>query len=198
MADYYSHTPQPIALQWGDFVLPWYWLAYIAGFFAIYWFSERRRLSVELGIKKNDLIDLMVLGWIALLLGRLFYVLVYNLSYYLDEPSKIWALWEGGMSFHGGMLGAILAIVLLAKRRGIPFMRLADLVAVPTPLALGLGRIANFMNGELAGRVTDVPWAVIFLQFVMKALASESALQAFGEGFLLFLLLFFVQKNEKQ
>ena len=110
-----------------------------------------------------DIDDVIV--WVALgvvLGGRLGYVLFYNPAYFAANPAEIFVVWRGGMSFHGGFLGAIIALLLFARSRGIPMLSMLDVAAVVTPIGLFLGRIANFINGELWGRVTDVPWALVF------------------------------------
>jgi len=117
----------------------------------------------EIKISRNDVLDLVVYALIGVLAGgRLGYVLFYNLSHYLAEPLKILAVWEGGMSFHGGLIGAFIAVYYFCRKRELEFWKIADILIVPVPIALFLGRIGNFINGELYGRITEVPWAFKF------------------------------------
>lgn len=158
----------PVIFSVGVFSVRWYALAYIAGILAAWWLARRIAENRALWgghspVCASDVDD--VIAWCALgivLGGRIGYVLFYGKSYFFNHPSEIFQLWHGGMSFHGGFLGTIAALLLYAYRRKIPLLSMLDLGAVVTPIGLFLGRIANFVNGELWGRVTDVPWAVIF------------------------------------
>ncbi|SMF56586.1 Prolipoprotein diacylglyceryl transferase [Pseudobacteriovorax antillogorgiicola] len=189
--EYYVHDLNPIAFSIGDLVLPWYWLVYVAGFFFIYSYGRRLARSQNLILSKNDWIDYMVWGWLGLLLGgRLFYALVYNLEYFVSHPAEIYQLWKGGMSFHGGLLGVLLTIYILSRRKKQDFFLPMDLVASSIPFVLGFGRIANFINGELAGRVASIPWAVVFPKYYDQLPRHPSQLyQSATEGFLLFVIL---------
>ena len=153
----------PVLIQLGPFAIRWYALAYIAGL-VIGWQVMRRVCAQPPRILSPLKIDDFLL-WAALgviLGGRIGYVLFYKPGFYLENPLAVLTLWEGGMSFHGGLLGVITAIVLFALRNKTdPFM-LSDLVAIVTPIGLFFGRLANFINGELWGRVSDVQWAMIF------------------------------------
>lgn len=190
--DYYVHDLDPISISWGGLVLPWYWLAYVVGFFCVYLISEYLRKEQRLALKRRDLIDMMLMSWVLLIVGgRLFYALVYNLSYFANQPLEIFAIWKGGMSFHGGLLGVLLGVLLLSRMRGISFFALTDLIAISCPIVLGLGRIANFINGELVGRVSTLPWAVIFEKTYDATPRHPSQVyEALGEGLLLFVILF--------
>ncbi len=149
--------------------LRWYALAYVAGFL-LAWMVARRliaRPSLWPGRQApmdeealDGLLTAVILG--VILGGRLGYVLFYQPGHYLRDPAAILRLWEGGMSFHGGLIGAALGAVWTARRHGVRLAAIADLMAVTVPIGLGLGRLANFINGELWGRPTDVPWAVVF------------------------------------
>jgi phosphatidylglycerol:prolipoprotein diacylglycerol transferase len=147
----------------GPFALRWYSLAYIAGIVGGWWLISRmlRRPGAPL---TSDQLDGFI-NWAALgviLGGRLGYVLFYNLEKYLAEPLAVFRLWDGGMSFHGGVAGVILACFLYGRSQGFPGVRLLDYVAVVQPMGQGLGRIANFINGELWGRPTGTDWGIIF------------------------------------
>jgi phosphatidylglycerol:prolipoprotein diacylglycerol transferase len=159
----------PVALALGPFTVRWYALAYIAGILIGWWYS--RRLAGNAAIwgaagppmKPDDIDDFVVWATIGIVVGgRVGYVLFYDLPHYFAEPGDILAVWHGGMSFHGGFLGTVLAMVLFARRRHIPAWSLIDVIAPAVTFGLFFGRLANFVNGELYGRVTDAAWGVIF------------------------------------
>jgi phosphatidylglycerol:prolipoprotein diacylglycerol transferase len=183
----------PVAVAIGPFAIRWYALAYIAGLVGGWLYGRRLVLREDLwtGLKRptaNDLDDMIV--WVALgvvLGGRIGYVLFYNFDAYLDDPLEMLAIWRGGMSFHGGFLGAILAILLFARRRGLSGLAMLDLAAVVTPIGLFFGRIANFINGELWGRpAPDFPYAFVFPEAGPIPRHPSQLYEAFGEGLLLF------------
>jgi len=141
----------------------WYGLAYVVGFVAagliMRWCA--RRWGIEL--TTDDVIEIVLAAVVGVIIGaRLGYVVVYGGSTYWSDPVKILAVWDGGMSFHGGLAGILIACAFMAPRHGLSFLQLADLGAVGAPVGFGLGRLANFVNAELWGRVTTVPWAVVF------------------------------------
>lgn len=195
----------PVALQLGPLTIHWYGLMYLAGFAAFIWLGKKRlrmpngtgrplsrgRTSKE-GAAWNDklLDDLLFFGVLGVVLGgRLGEVLFYNPGYYLSHPLKILAVWEGGMSFHGGFLGVLVAMALFARRRRIRWLALMDFIAPLVPPGLAFGRLGNFINGELWGRPTDVPWAMVFPQ-VDSLPRHPSQLYEFAlEGVALFILL---------
>ncbi len=154
----------PIALQLGPFAIRWYALAYVVGILlaqrVLLSLDDRRGAPMLSKDARDNLILYGVLG--IILGGRIGYVLFYNFSYYLAHPMQLLAIWQGGMSFHGGLAGVTLAFFLFARNYKLRWLPLMDRIAVSAPLGLFLGRCANFVNGELYGRVTDVPWAVIF------------------------------------
>jgi len=179
----------PVFFRLGPLQFRWYGLMYVLGFIISYFIirGEVRRKKLELdneGIA--DLIFFMALG--VVLGGRLGYVLFYDLSSYLARPYKIFFIWEGGMSFHGGMLGVAVAAVWFARSRSIPFMQLADLAALAAPIGLGLGRIGNFINGELFGRPTDLPWGINFPDGGGMPRHPSQLYEAFLEGLVLFFI----------
>ncbi|MCP4382067.1 MAG: prolipoprotein diacylglyceryl transferase [Hyphomicrobiales bacterium] len=162
-------TIDPILFEIGPFALRWYALAYIAGIFLGWWYAKRLVANPRLWgpaaspMKPADIDDFVVWATLGIILGgRIGYVLFYDLPRFVDDPMAIFALWQGGMSFHGGFLGTVLAMVLFARRRGIPTWSLIDVISPSVTFGLLLGRLANFVNGELFGRVTDVPWAFVF------------------------------------
>jgi phosphatidylglycerol:prolipoprotein diacylglycerol transferase len=153
----------PVAISLGPFAIRWYALAYIVGLI-IGWryclmLADRRPNLVA----RRDIDDFLVWATLGVVLGgRIGYVLFYNFDYYADHPVQALYLWHGGMSFHGGALGVTLAIVLFARQRKLSIFALADIVIEAIPIGLFFGRVANFINGELYGRITDVGWAIIF------------------------------------
>jgi phosphatidylglycerol---prolipoprotein diacylglyceryl transferase len=185
----------PILISIGPFSVRWYALAYIVGIIAG-WFYARAIISSErlwggpAPLTVTDFDDFVI--WITLgiiLGGRIGYVLFYNLPHFAENPVEILQLWNGGMSFHGGVLGCIVAIVLFATRRGIPVLSLGDVTAAVAPIGLFLGRIANFINGELWGRRTDVPWAMIFPHGGPVPRHPSQLYEATLEGVVLFIVL---------
>jgi phosphatidylglycerol---prolipoprotein diacylglyceryl transferase len=192
----------PIAISFGPFAIRWYALAYVAGLVGG-WFFARMLASREdlwAGIRRPSLeeIDDLIL-WIALgvvLGGRIGYVLFYNFADYASEPLEMFAIWHGGMSFHGGFLGTIAAILLFAWRRGLNSLAMLDLAAVVTPIGLFFGRLANFINGELWGRpAPDVPFAVVFPYAGPVPRHPSQLYEAFAEGLVLFVVLTFAVRR---
>lgn len=155
----------PIALDLGFFTLKWYSLAYLAGILLGYWHLSRMIKSPGAPMAQRHADDLFFYATIGIILGgRLGYVLFYNPAEFAAHPADIFKLWEGGMSFHGGLIGTVLAIAWVSWRGGIPFLRTCDYLSVCVPFGLLFGRLANFVNGELWGRVTDaqLPWIMVF------------------------------------
>ena len=153
----------PVALDLGFFQLRWYSLAYLAGIFLGYWYLLKLLRQPGAPMARRHADDLVFYASLGIILGgRLGYVLFYNLAYYLDHPVDILKLWDGGMSFHGGVIGTSLALLYLARKEGLPWLRIHDYVACCVPFGLLFGRLANFVNGELWGAPSSVPWAVRF------------------------------------
>ncbi|RNC67388.1 MAG: prolipoprotein diacylglyceryl transferase, partial [Desulfuromonadales bacterium] len=153
----------PVFLRLGPLEFRWYGLMYILGFIASYFIVLRGTKRRGLSLTSDDVADIIFSIAVGVILGgRLGYVFFYKFSYYLANPLKVFAVWEGGMSFHGGLIGVVLAGLYMARKKKIGFPVLADLCALAGPVGLGLGRLGNFINGELYGRVTDVPWGVVF------------------------------------
>ncbi len=183
----------PLGTYWGyEFGIRWYALAYIGGLLFAWWYC--RRLSTRpprevSAVAFDDFLFWAVLG--IILGGRLGYVLFYKPDFYLANPQEILMVWQGGMSFHGGLLGVAVAEIAFARRRGIPLLALTDIVACAAPVGLFLGRVANFVNGELFGRPSDVPWAMVFPRDQLVLPRHPSQLYEAGlEGILLFLVLY--------
>ena len=184
----------PVALQIGPLAIRWYALAYIAGLLIGWWLAKRiagrdAYWGATAHPKPLDVDDLIV--WVAfgvILGGRLGYVLFYDFALYVEEPLEALKLWRGGMSFHGGLLGAALALALFARSRKLPVLPTFDLAAAVTPIGLFFGRIANFINGELYGRATDVWWGMVFPGGGPEPRHPSQLYQAALEGVCLFLL----------
>ena len=181
----------PEILRFGPFALRWYALAYIAGIVLGWRLALRLADTPPRLVTRADIDDFVTWVTLGIILGgRLGYVLFYKPAYFLSHPGEILAVWQGGMSFHGGMLGAIGATILFALRRGIDVVVLGDIVAAMAPIGLFFGRLANFINAELYGRTTDVAWAMVFPSDPLRLPRHPSQLyEAFGEGVLLFALL---------
>jgi len=153
----------PVALSLGFLQIRWYSLAYIAGILLGWWYILKLIAQPGAPMARRHADDFVFWATIGVLLGgRLGYVLFYNFGEYLQHPVEILKLWEGGMSFHGGALGVTLAIILFCRKNRLSILRFADYLAVVAPIGLFFGRIANFVNGELWGKPTDVPWAIVF------------------------------------
>jgi len=155
----------PVALDLGFFQLRWYSLAYLAGIFIGYWYLLKLLAQPGAPMARRHADDLVFYSSLGIILGgRLGYVLFYNLGFYLENPLDILKLWDGGMSFHGGVIGTSLGILYLARKQGLPWLRIHDYVACCVPFGLFFGRLANFVNGELWGSETTVPWGIRFLE----------------------------------
>src|SRR5262249_52054418 len=153
----------PVFLHIGRIQLRWYGLMYMVSFILGYFIMKKYARYRKLELSTDDLYDLLfylILG--VMIGGRLGYVLFYDLNNYLLQPLTIFAIWQGGMSFHGGFIGVIIAAWWICRKKGWNFWEIADLVSVAVPIGLGLGRIGNFINGELFGRPTNVAWAMVF------------------------------------
>ena len=188
----------PVIFSIGPLQVRWYGMMYVLGFAATLLLVKHQ--VKKLGFRELEahyenlnlvLIVSLVLG------GRLGYVLFYNLPYYLSHPVEILATWQGGMSFHGGMLGLVIGAVFFCRRKGLNFWRVADIYTVTFPIGLGLGRIGNFINAELYGRVTDAPWGMVFPGGGPLPRHPSQLYEALLEGVLLFVLLWFLKEKKK-
>lgn len=189
----------PVIVKVGPLAIRWYGVMYVIGF-ALSYVLVKYQLKKEEKLQKQVDLDNLYLYLIAgLVLGaRLGYVLFYNLSYYLQNPLDIIATWQGGMSFHGGLIGVVVAGLIFTLRNKIDFWQLADIVIVTIPIGLGLGRIGNFINGELYGRVTTVPWGMVFPSGGPLPRHPSQLYEFFLEGVVLFTILWFLKrKNPK-
>ncbi|MFN3670557.1 MAG: prolipoprotein diacylglyceryl transferase [Bosea sp. (in: a-proteobacteria)] len=186
----------PVALAIGPLAVKWYGLAYVVGLLGGWWYARRLVAAESLWggrarPKVDELDDMLLYVALGVVLGgRLGFVLFYDLQRYLEQPQDIIAIWQGGMSFHGGLAGATFALWLFARRRGYPALSVFDLVATVVPIGLFLGRIANFINAELWGRpAPDVPWAMVFPDAAPRPRLPPLFYEAWGVGLLLFIVL---------
>ncbi len=190
----------PVAIAIGPFAIRWYALAYIAGIVLGWRYALYLADRPPVFMTRRDMDDFILWLTLGIILGgRLGYVLFYKPSFYFSEPLEAFALWHGGMSFHGGLIGVLLAIFLFARSRGISGLALGDIVATVTPIGLFFGRIANFINGELYGRVSDVPWAMVFPGPGAGPLPRHPSqlYEAFAEGLVLLALMAVVSRRRE-
>ena len=180
----------PIAFQVGPLAIRWYALAYIAGLVLGWKYAVQLAKTSPHGIRREDIDDFIVWATLAVVIGgRLGYVLFYKPGYYLRDPLEIPMVWYGGMSFHGGALGVIAAVIVFSRRRQISMLAFGDIVCCATPIGLFFGRIANFINGELFGRVAEVPWAMVFPDGGPLPRHPSQLYEAALEGLVLFAVL---------
>lgn len=188
-------TIDPIAFQIGPLAIRWYALAYLAGFvggwrYVLYLTKRAERLDANARPTTQEADGFLTWAVLGVILGgRLGYVLFYNLPYFAAHPLEIFAVWQGGMSFHGGLLGVVAATALYSRRLGFHPLALSDLVAAAVPIGLFFGRIANFINSELWGRTTEVSWGIIFPNGGPDPRHPSQLYEAVLEGLILFVIL---------
>ncbi|WP_110678292.1 MULTISPECIES: prolipoprotein diacylglyceryl transferase [Salinicola] len=187
----------PIAVSLGPLKVHWYGLMYVVGFVGAWWLGRLR--AARLGLKPDDIGDMLFYGALGVVLGgRLGYALFYGLDRLIENPLWLFQIWDGGMSFHGGLIGVLIASLLFARKHGLAFFQLTDFVAPLVPIGLGAGRIGNFINHELPGRVTDVPWAMVFPGMGGQGRHPSSLYQFFLEGVVLFTILWLVSLTPRR
>ena len=181
----------PVAFSLGPLDIRWYALAYLAGILLGWrYILHINRLDKDSRITKTDIDDFLLWAVVGIIAGgRIGYVLFYQAGMYLEEPLEVFRLWNGGMSFHGGAAGVIIAMIAFALKRKLPLLRLTDMVCAAVPIGVFFGRIANFINGELWGRVSDAPWAVVFPRAGEAARHPSQLYEAGLEGLFLGLIL---------
>jgi phosphatidylglycerol:prolipoprotein diacylglycerol transferase len=194
----YPHI-DPVLIHIGPLQIRWYGLMYVLGFIACYLLVKIQ--SKKFGLKNlqahlDNLNLAIILG--VILGGRLGYVLFYNPAYYLRHPLEIFATWQGGMSFHGGCIGVLVAGFYVCRKHGLDYWKTADLFVVTVPIGLALGRIGNFINGELYGRVTSLPWGMIFPEGGLVPRHPSQLYEAFLEGVVLFVILWNLKEKPWQ
>lgn len=187
----------PVALAVGPFVLRWYALAYLIGILSAWFLVKRDIAKYSINITKAQLDDLVFFTTLGIILGgRLGYILFYGKDYFWHHLGEIFAVWHGGMSFHGGIIGVIVALYYFAKKYKFPFLKITDLVALYVPIGIFLGRLTNFVNDELWGRVTDVPWAVKFPSGGFMPRHPSQLYEALSEGILMLIILNLLWRKE--
>ena len=190
----FTHNLDPVLLNLGLISIRWYSLAYIFGIIIGWWYGKKiiiKRFQVNedksLSSKFDDIITYIVIG--IIIGGRLGYIIFYNFDFYIQNPLNVFKIWEGGMSFHGALIGVIIATYFFSKKEKISTFLLLDVIACVAPIGIFLGRLANFINGELVGKTTDVPWSVIFPTIDMMPRHPSQLYEAFFEGLILFIVI---------
>ena len=197
----YTHNLDPVLFDFGLIVIRWYSLAYIFGILIGWWLGKKIILNrfqnntYKFNIKEfDDLITFLIIS--ILIGGRMGYILFYNLNYYISNPLDIIKVWQGGMSFHGGLIGIIIGTYLFSKKRNIETFLLLDVIACVSPIGIFFGRLANFINGELVGKTTSVFWAVTFPSFDNIPRHPSQLYEAFSEGIILFIIMNLILFNK--
>jgi phosphatidylglycerol:prolipoprotein diacylglycerol transferase len=185
----------PVALEIFSLEIRWYSLAYIMGILIGWFLAKKFLIGKNIYTRFDDYITYVIIGLI--LGGRIGYVLFYNLGFYINNPLDVFKLWQGGMSFHGGVLGIIIASILFAKKNNDDVFEYLDVIALVAPIGIFFGRLANFINSELYGYETNLPWGVKFVQVDDLYRHPTQLYEAFFEGFVLFFLLLFFKKKER-
>ncbi len=188
----------PVAFSIGPLAVRWYGLMYLAGFGAFWWLGIKRISKGAALLTRTQFDDLLFLAVLGVILGgRLGYVLFYKPGHYAAHPLEIFAVWQGGMSFHGGLLGVMTAMAIASWRHHVDYLRLMDFVAPLVPLGIAAGRLGNFINGELWGRVTDVPWGMLFRGAGDSPRHPSQLYQFALEGLTLFFLLWWFSSKPR-
>lgn len=189
----------PVILHiYGPLAIRWYGLMYLIGFLGFWWLGRLRARQPGSPMNEQQVGDAMFWGALGVVVGgRLGYTFFYNWPVFIDNPMVLFDFASGGMSFHGGLLGVLLVSFWYARKLGITFFQLTDFIAPMIPVGLGAGRIGNFINGELWGRVTDVPWGMVFRGAGELPRHPSQLYQAFLEGLVMFLVLWFFSKKPR-
>lgn len=188
----------PVAIALGPIKIHWYGLMYLVGFAALWWFGLQQARKPGSTWTADQVSDLVFYGALGVILGgRLGYVLFYNLSFYAQHPLDAFKIWQGGMSLHGGLIGVVIALFLFARRHRKRFWEVTDFVAPWAPIGLGAGRLGNFINHELWGRPSDVPWAMVFPNAGPEPRHPSQLYEFVLEGVVLFLLLWWFARKPR-
>ncbi len=189
----------PVAVQLGPVAIHWYGLMYLLGFAAVWLLGRHRIRQGRSTLSLRDLEDIIFYGVLGVIVGgRLGYALMYKPGHYLSNPLEILHIWEGGMSFHGGLVGVIVVLLWFARKRGHHLLDIGDFIAPMIPLGLAAGRWGNFMNGELWGRTTDLPWGMVFPHAGPMPRHPSQLYEMLLEGFLLFALLWWFSAKPRR
>jgi phosphatidylglycerol---prolipoprotein diacylglyceryl transferase len=189
----------PVLIRIGPLAVRWYGLMYVFGFAASYLLAIYQVKKRSFKIERAQIDDLYFYLILGLIVGaRLGYIVFYNLGFYLDNPLEIFVLWHGGMSFHGGFIGAFIAGYIIIKRKGLGLLSTADLIIPTCPVGIGFGRLGNFINGELFGKPSSVPWAMVFPQGGPMPRHPSQLYEAFLEGLVLFVVLWLYKDRKKR
>jgi phosphatidylglycerol:prolipoprotein diacylglycerol transferase len=188
----------PVAMSAGPFQVHWYGLMYLIGFLGFWWLGQLRTRRPGTSWQAVEIGDVLFYGALGVVLGgRIGYTLVYNFPGFIADPLVLFRIWQGGMSFHGGLVGVLIAMWLYGRRTGRTFFQVTDFIAPMVPVGLGAGRIGNFINGELWGRPTDLPWGMVF-PFVDAQPRHPSMLyEALLEGVVLFIILWVYSRRPR-
>jgi phosphatidylglycerol:prolipoprotein diacylglycerol transferase len=188
----------PFLFRIGPIGLSWYAFMYVVGFTAAHFIIRHRYRQGVLKLRESHDVKVLIADCVyGVVLGaRIGYILFYNSRFYWEHPWEIPAVWHGGMSFHGGLMGCLIAVYLFSRRRGVPFFQVGDSLALCAPIGLGFGRIGNFINGELYGRVTQVPWAMVFPRGGPYPRHPSQLYESFLEGIILWTLLFAIDRRK--
>ena len=196
----YTHNLDPIMIDFGLITIRWYSAAYIFGILLGWWYGKRIILKISNIDHKiylkffDDLITYIIIS--IIIGGRLGYIIFYNIEFYINNPMDVFKIWKGGMSFHGALIGIIFGTYLFSKKKGLNTFLFLDIVACVAPIGLFFGRIANFINGELVGKVTNVYWGVIFTNLDDNLRHPSQLYEAFLEGVVLFFVMNFILLNK--
>lgn len=192
------HNIDPIALDLGVIKIHWYGLMYLIGFGAALLLGNYRADQPDSGWSREQVADFIFWGALGVVLGGRFgYVLFYNFDQFLASPLWLFKVWEGGMSFHGGLLGVMVALLLFGKKNGKSYALMADFIAPLVAIGIGAGRVGNFIGGELWGRASDVPWAVVFPKIDQLSRHPSQLYEAFLEGVVMFIILWFYSVKKR-
>ncbi|HBM15743.1 MAG TPA: prolipoprotein diacylglyceryl transferase [Lentisphaeria bacterium] len=195
------HYPNinPVALKFGSIKIYWYGIMYLLGFLASWFLGIKRSKRINGLWEKDDISDLIFYAMAGVLIGgRIGYIVFYNFPYYISNPFEIFRVWEGGMSFHGATIGVVITFILYAKKKGKNLFQVGDLILPTVPIGLALGRLGNFINGELWGKASNLPWAMIFPADPSQLPRHPSELyELILEGIILFIVLWIYSSKER-